>query len=687
MPVFAKPSFILVPCFGFFEIIYPVKRLDITISSGYNVLNIFKGEHMKREHKQIIKTNREALIASERNLAAVYSIMFRYRDNLFSEYDDGFRIRRYTYGEVYDMAERAAGSLYARIGATHGFVGLEAENCVEWIIAFWAILRSGNKPYLVNCRHPKTISDGIIKTLNIKTILSMKKGELEADYINIPSLLGESEKAPTGLFENEIALSTSATTLKETICCYNGSDICELILNSEKIVKENELAAAHYNNALKLLAFLPFYHVFGLFAVYFWFAFYARSFVFLRDYSPDTILKTCRKLKVTHIFAVPMLWHTIEEKLRKELSQKDEKTQKRFARGLKISNSLQNAFPILGGHIARRLMKEVTDKLFGDSVRFCISGGSYIRKSALELINGIGYPLYNGYGMSEVGITSVELRLKPKYRVENSIGQPLPSVKYRISDDGTLSIAGTSLCSRITVSGETREMPEWFETGDIVEERNGYYFVKGRKGDLVIGEGGENINPDIIEQHFPLAGCRQISVLGIVCGGKEVLSMVMQISEYTSAEKLKAISSEMYRINDTLPSAVRIQRFYATCDPIVPPNAVKVSRPYLIREINNRNITLRAVSEMLAELPQSSEGEINPRIAEKVKAAVAEVLGINAGDIGDDAHFVNDLGASSLQYFAIVGILSKEFGIASEGGTDSLFYTVRECTEFIERYI
>ena len=71
---------------------------------------------------------------------------------------------------------------------------------------------------------------------------------------------------------------------------------------------------------LKQLAFLPFYHVFGLFAVYFWFTFFGRTLVFLRDYSADTILKTCRRHQVTHIFAVPMLWHTIEKQVRAEVA-------------------------------------------------------------------------------------------------------------------------------------------------------------------------------------------------------------------------------------------------------------------------------------------------------------------------------------------------------------------------------
>jgi acyl-CoA synthetase (AMP-forming)/AMP-acid ligase II len=75
--------------------------------------------------------------------------------------------------------------------------------------------------------------------------------------------------------------------------------------------------ASMYNGSIKQLAFLPFYHIFGLFAVYYWFAFFGRTFVFLKDYSPDTIARTCRRHEVTHIFAVPLLWHTVEEKIQK----------------------------------------------------------------------------------------------------------------------------------------------------------------------------------------------------------------------------------------------------------------------------------------------------------------------------------------------------------------------------------
>jgi long-subunit acyl-CoA synthetase (AMP-forming) len=71
-------------------------------------------------------------------------------------------------------------------------------------------------------------------------------------------------------------------------------------------------------------------------------------------------------------------------------------------------------------------------------VQFCISGGSYIKASSLRLMNALGYPLHNGYGMSEIGITSVELGRKMQDRLKASIGYPFKSVEYKVDADGNI---------------------------------------------------------------------------------------------------------------------------------------------------------------------------------------------------------------------------------------------------------
>ena len=481
--------------------------------------------NMKRVLKKIIETNNLALENSDMSFQTLYTITFN-NDGIIAEESKTIGIAEYSYEDIRQRVEEVSCALYQKIGASHNYVALEMENSIDWIVAFWSILRSGNKPYLVNCRHPQSLADSALETLNIKYIVGNDQSQLNGEFIDIKTL--STEKRFQGEFENEIAVSTSATSLKEVICFYNGEQISTQILNVKGFIYQYPQLAKTYNNRIKNLAFLPFYHIFGLMAVFFWFTFFGQTIVFLKNYSSDTILKTCRKHEVTHIFAVPLLWHTIENSIMKKVAAEGEKKAKKFKKGIKLCTGIQNVFPNFGMKISKSIMSEVTNQLFGPSVQFCITGGSYIRQSAMQLINGMGYNLHNGYGMSEVGITSVDLRTRPKHKNQNSIGKPFNSVSYRIDENGALSVKGSSICSKLWINGEPQNMSEWFNTGDNMECIDGYYFIKGRVGDMIIGDNGENINPDVLEQNFDLPETENFCIIGMENQGKENVCMIVQ---------------------------------------------------------------------------------------------------------------------------------------------------------------
>ena len=471
--------------------------------------------------------------------------------------------------------------------------------------------------------------------------------------------------------------------MNEVICFYTGYQIAEQILNFEGIIKLEPRIAKHYKGYLKQLAFLPFYHVFGLFAVYFWFTFFGRTLVFLHDYSADTILKTCRKHNVTHIFAVPMLWHTIEKSVLSAAKEQGEKKYNKLQRGLKLTTAIQNVFPRIGAEIAKVMMSEVTDKLFGRSIMFCINGGSYLKDSALKLLNGIGYNTYNGYGMSETGITSVELRRKPKWRNQNSIGRPFDSVEYAIDQDGILQVKGSSLCVKKLVNGEEQVLSDWFSTGDKMERRDGNYFILGRLGDVVIGENGENINPDSIEKLLDVPDAKRMSVLGLDSNNGQELCLVVQVNEYVSEQKLSNIRNYVYSINDTLPKATSIKNFYFTTDDLCPPTAIKVSRTQLSKKIKEGEVNLILFADMKSKTGSDDESPL----AQDVKMIIAEVLGTGVSDIGVNTHIFYDLGATSIQYFSILTRLSERFSITDYDKNDKYCYTVKDICEYLEKNI
>jgi long-subunit acyl-CoA synthetase (AMP-forming)/acyl carrier protein len=639
---------------------------------------------MKRELKQVIRYNRDALTASDRSLKAIYQIMFRNGENVLCESNDGFRIRKSTYAQMHRRIEETAAALCARLESTGHYIGLAMDNCEDWIVAFWAILRSGNKPYLVNLRYPDSLTNNILHTLDIHYVISQMPTSLAVEAILMSQLAGEHPAVPEDVFADEIAFSSSATSMNEVICFYTGAQIAAQILNFEAIVKESPRIAKHYRGSLKQLAFLPFYHVFGLFAVYFWFTFFGRTLVFLRDYSAETILSTVRRHQVTHIFAVPMLWHTVEKKIFSAAKDQGEKQEAKLRKGLSLMTRLQNICPRLGSTVAKRMLRQVTDKLFGRSVMFCISGGSYLRPSAMTLLNGLGYWMHNGYGMSEIGITSVELRSRPKYRNLNSIGHPFSGVEYRLDERGVLHVRGSSLCVRKLVNGQETALGDWFATGDLMDCRDGHYYIHGRLSDVVIGENGENINPDTVEQLFTLDAARQLCVLGLGEQDTQVLSLVVQVSPYASAQTLQSLRDTAYAINDALPTAMAVRRFYVTADDLAPPQAVKVSRAQLAKKIAGGQVHLQPLSQAAAAA-RSQAGE--SALEQQVRKIVADVLELDITAVQPDSHIIHDLGASSIQYFSIVAALAEQFSLSDYDKTEAYRYTPREISQYIERFL
>ena len=643
---------------------------------------------MKKYIRELVEGNCEALIKSDRTLKDIFDIMFSRPEEIMAEWLENGQKRSMTFGEGERRIRNAAYILSERIEEGGGFVALDMENSVSWIICFWAVLMSGSKPYLVNRRHPARLTQGIVNTLGIIFSVAEEETNYPCMYIDVKDLEGEGHGdfgKDGSSFADEIAIATSATTLNEVICVYNGEKIASQILNCKGILLQNSQMAKFYHGALKQLAFLPFYHIFGLMAVYFWFAFFARPMVFMADYSADSILNTVKDLEVTHIFAVPMLWHAIEKQVRAKVKEQGAKKEKKFEKGLTLSIKLQKTFPRLGMWAARRIMKEVNSQLFGYSPSFLISGGGYVRDSAMYLFNGLGYPLHNGYGMSETGITSVELRENVSARLENSIGKPFDSIKYTIDDESILHISGDSLCVRMIRNGQENTIGDTYDSGDIVKvDEGGNYYIRGRRGDLIIGESGENINPDEIEKDMDIPWAKELCVFGYGEGSEEATSLVVRIGRELSTASIKECAETARSESDKLPGTYRIKNFFFTFDPISAETAIKVSRDYLKKGIADGSIRLIPFDDIL-------EGKVTGREAVpeddslglKLRHIFAEFTERPEEDIYMDDHFLYDLGGTSIDYFSLVMRINEELDMHILFDKEGACHTIREFERFI----
>ena len=70
-------------------------------------------------------------------------------------------------------------------------------------------------------------------------------------------------------------------------------------------------------------------------------------------------------------------------------------------------------------------------------------------------------------------------------------------------------------------------------------------------------------------------------------------------------------------------------------------------------------------------------------LLEKIKGVIVEQLGAEEDDVVDDASFVDDLGADSLDIVELVMALEEEFGVSIPDEQAEKIKTVADAVDFI----
>ncbi len=611
----------------------------------------------------------------EKSFESLFDLMFDEADNIMAETSDGYRVTKISYGEFKSSILRIAPTVSAALAdVPRGeMVGLYMSNCIEWIQLFWAIIITGYTPLLMNTKLSEQVLSDILFEHSVKAVISDGKSfsckTLQKEELTRPS---EEEYVPSE-FGKEVIFMSSGTTESVKLCAYNGENFFYQICDSANIIEKCPKMKQHYEGELKQLVLLPLCHVFGFIAVYLWFGFFARTFVFPRDLDPDTIRRTANKHKVTHIFAVPMVWEAVHKAVIKRVKSRGEATFRRFNRVSGIVNKLGKA----GDFIAKKLLSEVREGLFGDSIQFLITGGSHIRPETLRFFNGIGYHLVNGYGMTEIGITSVERSSKRKNVNRASIGAPFGYTEYSLSEGGELLVKGKTRAARI-IKGTTEQVTDysvWFNTGDLMRCEGGRYYFDGRADDLIVGADGENLNPVIAERQLQAPG---IDALCIFAGG-DGAALIASVPGVFSETELRAVYDELTdRIERAKLSSV-VKRIIFTHEALLRSGEFKLNRRKIAQRVDGGEIRFfdpRRIDEHIAELSDGIEAEI--------AACFAEALSRDVSEIGAESDFFRDLEGTSLDYFTLLSLVKNRLGIDAIGTGETKLSTVRAFADFVK---
>ncbi|MGE5703730.1 MAG: AMP-binding protein [Clostridia bacterium] len=152
------------------------------------------------------------------------------------------------------------------------------------------------------------------------------------------------------------------------------------------------------------------------------------------------------------------------------------------------------------------------------SLACIVSGGAELNpKLAAEVFSKVGDVLYNLYGTSEAGLTTIATPQDLRYSAK-TIGKKIKHARLHIVGPDRKKLGAGEIgqfCIKNSWSMRNKAH-SWIDTGDVgYRDEQGYYFLCGRTDDMVVSA-GENVYPIELEQILLLhPAIEDAAVIGI----------------------------------------------------------------------------------------------------------------------------------------------------------------------------
>jgi acyl-CoA synthetase (AMP-forming)/AMP-acid ligase II len=407
--------------------------------------------------------------------------------------------RRITYEDHLGLVASAAHALRDRYGVRPGDrVAILAENCPEWLIAFWATVSIGGVVAALNgWWQADEIHHGIGDSAPALLIADRKRLARIDGRAGVPALEIESQfedllrepraelpDVPIAEDDPAVILYTSGTTGRAKGAVNTHRGICGFVsVGQLSGLKNLMLAAARgvqppaVQHPLCSLLTVPLFHLSGLYAgAVSMLAAGGKTVWRSGRFDPGDVLRLIEAERVTHWSALGNMAHRVVS--HPEIARFD-------------LSSIQNVGS--GGGPTSPEIQERLRKIFP-------RGGANM---------GIGY------GLSESVTAVAMIGGEELQRFPRSVGRPMPTHEIEIRDpdgrpvpegvEGEIHIKSPYLMlgywNRPDATAEALLPGRWLRTGDIGRFEDGRLYINSRARDMIL-RGGENIYPVEIEHRL-----------------------------------------------------------------------------------------------------------------------------------------------------------------------------------------
>lgn len=517
----------------------------------------------------------------------------------------------FTYSEALEKIKRVSSYLAGKEVKRGVKVALTGKNSPEWTIAYLSILFAGGTvvPIDYQLRGEEINALFEFSDADIIFVDSEKYDEISLPGKDIMKISLSPDKP-------EYILDIKPETGDAAVFDAPGTDdLAAILYTSGTTGNQKGVMLTHRNlvsdcflsqGNMEILstdvfyALLPLHHSYTMLAVFIEAISVGAEIVFAKKLVVSQILKDLKQGKVTMFLAIPMLFNKMLKALMSGVREKGIVLYGVIRGLMYVSGFIKKTTGINPG---KKMFGFLLSKLSLETNRICICGGGPLPSSTFSMFNQLGIDFVQGYGLTE---TSPIVALNPiEHYKEASVGKVVPGAKMMIADpdengSGEILIKGPMVMQGYYKNDEaTAEVftdDGWFKSGDVgYLDDEDYLYLTGRKKSLIVTEGGKNVFPEEIEDHFQLDDeIEQILVRGYVLDEKmktegiealifpneEALKKVFAKSgKEQSPENVKVFFQRIVdRVNRELLPYKRISRITVLSEPMEMTTTKKIKR-------------------------------------------------------------------------------------------------------------
>lgn len=222
--------------------------------------------------------------------------------------------------------------------------------------------------------------------------------------------------------------------------------------------------------------------------------------------STEQIAANLVEVSPTLMTAVPRLYEVLHDRIMRGIKAKGGLSEKLFMLAVtlgqkKLAGRTLMPHEAIMDLVVDKLVRTKVRKRLGGELRYFISGGAALSPEIGTFFMALGIKLLQGYGQTEAS-PLISANRPSKIKIE-TVGPPVAGVEIKIAEDKEILVRGDALMKGYwhdEASTRATIRNGWLYTGDLGSvDEDGYLTITGRKKDIIVNSGGENIAPGRVE--------------------------------------------------------------------------------------------------------------------------------------------------------------------------------------------